>query len=320
MTMIGNGSKPMHCLTFDVEEHFQVSAFESPMRRRHWDQFASRVERNTDKVLDLLGKRNLHATFFVLGWVAERHPDLIRRIARGGHEVASHGYAHELITTQTPAHFREDVRRAKRTLEDLIGEPILGYRAPSFTITSETTWALPILVEEGHVYDSSVFPIFHDRYGLPGANPWCHRLETDAGPLWEVPPSTVRIAGIQLPVAGGGYFRLYPFRLLHWLLTRVEATGHPLVMYLHPWELDPEQPKMSGPLLSRFRHYVNLHKTEERLVRLLQGSCFGPIREAIAPIARMRTKPVGAVAGDSLPSCDDDLQPESALLAGKLAK
>lgn len=320
MTMTGNGSKPMHCLTFDVEEHFQVSAFESPMRRRHWDQFSSRVERNTERILDLLGKRNLRATFFVLGWVAERHPDLIRRIARGGHEVASHGYAHELITTQTPAQFREDIRRAKRTLEDLIGEPILGYRAPSFTITSETIWALPILVEEGHVYDSSVFPIFHDRYGLPGANPWCHRLETDAGPLWEVPPSTVRIAGIRLPVAGGGYLRLYPFRLLHWLLSRVEATGHPLVMYFHPWELDPEQPKMSGPLLSRFRHYVNLSKTEERLVRLLQGSCFGPIREAIAPIARMRFKPVGPVASDSLPSCNDDLQPESALLAGKLAK
>lgn len=320
MTTTGNGSKQMHCLTFDVEEHFQVSAFESPMRRRHWDQIASRVERNTERILDLLGKRDLRATFFVLGWVAERHPDLIRRIARGGHEVASHGYAHELITTQTPAQFREDVRRAKRTLEDLIGEPILGYRAPSFTITSETIWALPILVEEGHMYDSSVFPIFHDRYGLPGANPWCHRLETDAGPLWEVPPSTVRIAGIQLPVAGGGYFRLYPFRLLHWLLARVEATGHPLVMYLHPWELDPEQPKMSGPLLSRFRHYVNLHKTEDRLVRLLQGSCFGPVREAIAPIARMRIKPVGAVVGNSLPSCNNGSQPESVLLAGELAK
>jgi len=320
MTTTGNGTNLMHCLTFDVEEHFQVSAFESPMRRRHWDQFGSRVERNTERILDLLGKRDLRATFFVLGWVAERHPDLIRRIARGGHEVASHGYAHELITTQTPAQFREDVRRAKRTLEDLIGEPILGYRAPSFTITSETIWALPILVEEGHRYDSSVFPIFHDRYGLPGANPWCHRVETDARPLWEVPPSTVRIAGIQLPVAGGGYFRLYPFRLLHWLLTRVEATGHPLVMYLHPWELDPEQPKMSGPLLSRFRHYVNLHKTEDRLVRLLQGSCFGPIREAIAPIARMRIKPVGSVAGDSLPSGNNGSQPESALLAGELAK
>ncbi|MGH7229503.1 MAG: XrtA system polysaccharide deacetylase [Nitrospiraceae bacterium] len=279
----------MHCLTFDVEEHFQVSAFESPMRRRHWDQSESRVERNTVKILELLGQRDMRATFFVLGWVAKRHPNLVQRIARSGHEIASHGYSHELITTQTPTQFREDVRRAKQILEDLIGEPVLGYRAPSFTITSETTWAFPIIVEEDYAYDSSVFPIMHDRYGLPGANPWCHRLVTDAGPLWEVPPSTVNVAGIRLPISGGGYFRLYPFRLLHWLLKRVEATGQPLVMYFHPWELDPEQPKMSGPLLSRFRHYVNLHKTEERLVRLLQDFRFGPIREVVGPIAQVQS-------------------------------
>lgn len=312
MTMIRNRTKPINCLTFDVEEHFQVAAFESPMRRRHWDQFGSRVERNTERILELLGKRNCRATFFMLGWVAERHPDLVRRIARSSHEIASHGYAHELITTQTPVQFREDVKRAKRILEDLIGEPVLGYRAPSFTVTSETTWALQILVEEGYAYDSSVFPIYHDRYGLPGANPWYHRLVTDAGPLWEVPPSTVKIAGVRLPVAGGGYFRLYPFRLLRWLLTKVEAAGQPVVMYLHPWELDPEQPKMSGPFLSRFRHYVNLHKTEERLVRLLQDICFGPICEAIAPIRQMHLERLGSLVGRSLPSRNNGRQAGSA--------
>jgi len=276
-----------NCLTFDIEEHFQVSAFESPMRRRHWDRFESRVERNTEKILELLRKRDVRATFFVLGWVAERHPDLVRRIAREGHEVASHGYAHELITTQTQDQFQEDVRRAKGILEDLIGEKVLGYRAPSFTITRETIWALTILVEEGHVYDSSVFPIFHDRYGMPGAYPWVHEVATEAGVIWEIPLSTVSLGGFRMPIAGGGYFRLFPYNLLRQLLGRVQAQGQPLVMYLHPWELDPDQPRMNGSLVSRFRHYVNLHKTEERLVSLLHEFAFGPIRETIQSVREL---------------------------------
>jgi len=266
--------KQTHCLTFDVEEHFQVSAFDSPMRRRHWDQFESRVERNTEKLLDLLAASNVRATFFVLGWVAERHPGLVRAIAREGHEVASHGYAHELVTVQTPATFREDVRKAKVLLEDLLGLPVLGYRAPSFTITQDTIWALRILVEEGYLYDSSIFPILHDRYGMPGANPLCHRLSTEVGPLWEIPPSTVKIVGLQVPIAGRGYFRLFPYPLLRQLLKRVEAKGHPLVIYLYPWELDPDQPRMQGPLLSRYRQYINLHKTEDRLIHLLRDFRF----------------------------------------------
>jgi polysaccharide deacetylase family protein (PEP-CTERM system associated) len=282
-----------HCLTFDIEEHFQVSAFDSPMRRRHWHQFESRVERNTEKLLDLLAASNVRGTFFVLGWVAERHPGLVRAIALGGHEVASHGYAHELITVQTPARFREDVRRAKEILEDLIGAPVLGYRAPSFTITLDTIWALRILVEEGYRYDSSIFPILHNQYGMPGANPFCHRLSTEVGPLWEIPPSTVKIVGLRIPIAGGGYFRLFPYPLLRQLLKKVEGTGHPLVIYLHPWELDPDQPRMRGPLLSPFRQYINLHKTLDRLIHLLSEFRFAPISEVIPQInqlSRQRTR------------------------------
>jgi polysaccharide deacetylase family protein (PEP-CTERM system associated) len=270
-----------HCLSFDIEEHFQVSAFESPIRRRHWDSFESRVERNTDIILRILDGKRYKATFFMLGWVAERHPRLVRKLVAEGHEVASHGYSHELITAQTPARFREDVRRAKRIIEDAAGVAVYGYRAPSFSITTETRWALPILVEEGYAYDSSVFPIFHDRYGIPGANPVCHPIDTSSGALWELPPSTVQILGVRVPVAGGGYFRVFPYALLKVMLRMVEADGHSLVIYLHPWELDPSQPRMQGPALSRFRHYLNLRKTEARLTRLLEDFSFGPLRDFV---------------------------------------
>lgn len=273
-----------HCLSFDIEEHFQVSNFASTIPRGDWERLESRVERNVYRILDLLSNRSVRATFFVLGWVAERHPQLIRRLAAAGHEVASHGYGHQLVTEQRPAVFRDDVRKAKAVLEDIIGQPVLGYRAPSFTIKSETQWALPILVEEGYVYDSSIFPVIHDRYGMPGAVPWCHEISTTSGILWEVPPSTYGILGGRFPVAGGGYFRLVPYSLLRLMLRRVVATGNPLVMYLHPWELDPEQPRMDGPLFSRFRHYLNIEKTEPRLRALLSDFRFGPVRDAIVPI------------------------------------
>ncbi len=280
----------IHCMTFDIEEHFHVSAFDSPMRRRHWNQFESRVQRTTERLLDILVKENVRATFFVLGWVAERHPELVRRIAQMGHEVASLGYSHELISAQTPQQFREDVRKAKTVLENILAQPVLGYRAPNFTITDETSWALRILVEEGYFYDSSVSPnlplllIGPDRNGKPAADGSCHCLSTDAGTLWEILPSTVQIAGVRMSVAGDGSFRLLPYGLLLRSLKRVETDGHPLVMCLRSWELDPEQPRMHGPLLSRFRHYVNLHKTEDRLIHLLNEFSFGPIRQAIAPM------------------------------------
>ncbi len=276
---------PIHCLTFDIEEHFQVTAFDSPMRRRHWNQFESRVQGTTERLLAILEKEHSRATFFVLGWVAERHPRLVYAIAQHGHEVASHGYAHELITVQTPARFREDVRRAKGILEDLIGAPVLGYRAPSFTITREMSWALPILVEEGYIYDSSIsptLPIGPHRNGKPGTDGLCQTLPTDAGTLWEIPPSTLQLAGVRMSIAGNEFFRLLPYGLFLRLLKRVESDGQPLVMCLRSWELDPDQPRMHGPLLSRFRHYVNIHKTEGRLVHLLREFRFVPIRDTIA--------------------------------------
>ena len=279
--------RPIHCLSFDVEEHFQVSAFWSDERRQQWDQCESRVERNTRLLADLLATHGMKATFFVLGWIAERHPDLVKSLAAQGHEVASHGYGHQLIFNQTPNEFRDDVRRAKNILEDLISQPVAGYRAPSFSIVRSTEWALQVLVEEGYAYDASIFPIVHDRYGIPGASLDCQQLETSSGSIWEIPPSTVEIMGVKLPVAGGGYFRLIPYPILRLFLRKIEREGRPLVMYFHPWEFDPFQPRMQGSWVSKFRHYNNLHKTETRLVSLLNDFKFAPIREVIEPVSRL---------------------------------
>lgn len=269
----------MHCLTFDIEEHFQVSRFDSPIRRRHWAAFESRVTPNTCKLLELLSRYHTRATFFVLGWVAERHPGLIKQIIECGHEIASHGYAHELVTAQTPELFRADVRKAKQLLEDLTGQPIQGYRAPGFTITRETLWALPILAEEGYTYDSSVVPIRHDHCGIPSADPWPHLRQTASGPIWEVPPSTSNLGGLRLPIAGGSYFRLLPFPLVCRLLQRIARQGRPLVVYFHAWELDPHQPHMEGTFLSRLFHYRNLDKMEYRIASLMNTFPFAPIAE-----------------------------------------
>ncbi|MDH4328994.1 MAG: DUF3473 domain-containing protein [Nitrospira sp.] len=274
----------VHALSFDVEEHFQVAAFWSDERRRNWESYESRVERNVEKILALLSLHGVQATFFVLGWVALRHPNLVKAIVRQGHEIASHGFSHEMIISQQPSEFREDIRKSKEIIEDITGRAVHGYRAPSFTITPQTQWALEVLVEEGYLYDSSIFPIRHDRYGMPGANPWCHRIETQAGPLWEVPPSTLKVGPIRVPIAGGGYFRLYPYPVLRRLLILAAADGHPLIMYLHPWELDPDQPRMAGSFVSKFRHYLNLQKTEARLHQLLTDFMFATIREAVEAI------------------------------------
>ena len=277
----------MNVLTIDVEEYFHVSAFEGVIATADWDRHESRVEETTMRLLDRLAEAGSAATFFVLGWVAERHPSLIRAIRNAGHEIASHGYGHQVLTALTPEQFRADVRRSKAILEDVSGEPVRGYRAPSFTIMEETLWALRILVEEGYAYDSSIFPIWHDRYGIPGANPHYHRLVTSSGPIWEIPPSTAKLGAMRVPVAGGGYFRLWPYGLLRRWLRRIERDGHPLVVYLHPWEIDPDQPRVKGAVLSRCRHYLNLNKTETRLVRLLKDFRFGPVCEAIAPIRHL---------------------------------
>jgi len=275
--------RPIHCLSFDVEEHFQVSAFWSDSRRQEWDRYESRVERNTRLLAELLAMHGMKATFFVLGWVAERHPELVKSLVAQGHEVASHGYGHELVTTQSPERFRQDVRVAKEILEDLTGSPVVGYRAPSFSITSETAWALSILVEEGYTYDSSIYDRF--RRAEVESRPSCgFEIVTPAGRIWEVPPSTLQILGFQIPVAGGGYFRLFPYAASRSFLRRLERQGAKLVMYLHPWEFDPQQPRMDGSWLSQFRHYLNLHKTEERLISLLEDFQFGSIAQVMRPL------------------------------------
>jgi polysaccharide deacetylase family protein (PEP-CTERM system associated) len=271
----------VHCLTFGVEEHFQISRFDSPMRRRHWNSYESRVAANIARVLELLDEHHTRATFFVLGWVAERRPELVKTIAACGHEIASYGYNHELVTAQTPDLFREDAKKAKVILEDLTGRPVQGYRAPGFAITSETSWALPILVEEGYTYDSSILPVREDHGGIPGSWPWSHLRETSAGPIWEVPPTTARMAGMRWLIAGGPYFRLLPFWLLKVLLQGNSRDSHGLVMYFHAWEFDRNHPRMEGPFLSQLLHYLHFHQTEKRLSSLLKQFAFAPIRDQI---------------------------------------
>ena len=275
----------VNAMTVDVEDYFQVSAFDAVVPRTDWDRLESRVEANTDRLLQTFDDARVTATFFVLGWVAERFPALVKRIAAARHEVGSHGYAHRLIYDQTQDAFRDDVRRAKGTLEALTGRLVEGYRAPSFSITSRSLWALDVLLGEGHRYDASIFPIRHDRYGIPGAPRHPHVLQRERGSLIEAPGSTVRVGGMNLPVAGGGYFRILPYAWTRWGIGRLNASEHrPAIFYLHPWEIDPAQPRLSAGWLSRFRHYRNLDKTECRLRRLLRDFRFAPLREMLLDV------------------------------------
>jgi polysaccharide deacetylase family protein (PEP-CTERM system associated) len=281
-----------NAMTVDVEDYFHVSNFEGTVSRDSWATRESRVEANTDRLLELFAAAEVTATFFVLAWVAERAPALVARIAAAGHELASHGYAHRLVYDQTRAAFRDDVRRAKTIIEDAGGQAVHGYRAPSFTVTRRSMWALEVLAEEGYTYDSSIFPIHHDRYGIPDADRHAFIVATPAGRLVEVPASTVRVAGANLPIGGGGYFRLLPYWWTSWGIARVNrAEGRPTVFYLHPWEIDPAQPRLPAPLGARVRHYRNLHLTESRLRRLMQRFAFGTMAELIAsvPLSPPRT-------------------------------
>ncbi len=273
----------VNAMSIDVEDYFHVSVFDGLVPRAAWDRMESRVVANTDRVLAIFDEFEVRATFFVLGWVGERHPDLVRRIAARGHEVASHGYAHRLIYDQTRSAFRDDVRRAKALLEDASGRRVSGYRAPSYSITPRSLWALDILLEEGHEYDASIFPIRHDRYGIPVSGRAPYVLERGRGSLVEVPGSTTRVGPLNLPVAGGGYFRLLPYRWTSWGLSRINRLERrPAVFYLHPWELDPDQPRLHAGRLGRFRHYRNLAETAGRLRRLLTDFRFGPVAALVA--------------------------------------
>ena len=273
---------PTNAFSVDVEDYFQVAALAPAIPRESWPKWESRVERNTDRMLGLLEECGIRGTFFVLGWIAERQPALVRRIAAAGHEIASHGYSHQLIYTQNPAEFRAETVRSKHLLEDLSGTAVLGYRAASFSITQRSLWALDVLAELGFRYDSSIFPIRHDRYGIPGATEEPGPVTAPSGAtLIEFPMCVARWCGVRVPVSGGGYFRLLPFPITRWGLRQINAKGRPFTFYLHPWELDPEQPRVAVSRLSRFRHYTNLHRCEERLRQLLAEFSFAPMREVL---------------------------------------
>jgi polysaccharide deacetylase family protein (PEP-CTERM system associated) len=270
-----------NALTIDVEDYYHVSAFESVIPVDAWEGYESRVERNTMRFLEIFDAHSVKATFFVLGWVAERHPELVRTLAAQGHEVASHGYSHRRIYTQTPGVFRAETQRSKQLLEDCIGRPIRGYRAATYSITRQNLWALDILEEAGFAYDSSIFPIHHDLYGIPDYPRFCHRLETHPG-LVEFPLSTLRFGTKTLPIAGGGYFRLFPYAVTRCGIGQLNRRERqPAVVYLHPWEIDPGQPRIAASRLSRFRHYLNLDRTEVKLHRLLQDFAFAPMAEVL---------------------------------------
>ncbi|TBW51574.1 DUF3473 domain-containing protein [Marinobacter halodurans] len=274
--------RPVNALTVDVEDYFQVAALAEAVSRDAWDTMEYRVEANTDCLLARFEKHGIRATFFTLGWVAERSPALVRRIQAAGHEIASHGYSHQLIYNQTPDVFRDETRRSKRILEDITGEPVTGYRAASYSITQRSRWALDILAEEGFTWDSSIFPVHHDRYGMPGTPRWPHRLKTDDGhELAEFPLSTLQFPGYTLPIAGGGYFRLFPYWFSQWGLGQINRQQQPFVFYLHPWEVDPGQPRLKVKWLSRFRHYNNLEICEARLEKLLRRFRFAAMSDVL---------------------------------------
>jgi polysaccharide deacetylase family protein (PEP-CTERM system associated) len=288
----------VNAMSVDVEDYYQVSAFDRVVSRAKWGSFDSRVVRNTERLLELFDRHGARATFFVLGWTAERFPSLVRHIASRGHEVASHGYDHQLIYTLTPEQFRTDVRAAKATLEDSVGTAVLGYRAPSFSVIESTLWAIDVLIEEGYQYDASVFPIRHDRYGIPDAPRHSYRIDRPAGTLIEIPASTVRVARMNMPIAGGGYFRLSPYSWTRWGIRRVNrAERAPVVFYLHPWEIDPEQPRLAVGATTRLRHYVGLDRTIDRLSRLLTDFRF----DSIASILKMAPSTSNVALGPADP-------------------
>ncbi|NMG33066.1 DUF3473 domain-containing protein [Azoarcus sp. TTM-91] len=263
-----------NALTIDVEDYFQVSALAPHFPRQEWDAVPCRVEQNVDLILSLLQERDAKATFFTLGWVAERYPHLVRRIADAGHEVASHGYGHERASAQTPEAFLADISLAKAVLEDIVGEPVKGYRAPSFSIGKSNLWAHECIARAGYSYSSSVYPVKHDHYGIPDAPRFPYRLESG---LMEIPVTTMRLLGRNWPAGGGGYFRLLPYAVSRWQIAKVnEDDRRPAIFYFHPWEVDPEQPRVpEATAKTRFRHYVNLDRTAERLRRLLADFSWG---------------------------------------------
>jgi polysaccharide deacetylase family protein (PEP-CTERM system associated) len=269
----------LNALTIDLEDYYQVANFEHFIPIESWGNMESRIERNCDKILSILDEFNVKATFFVLGWIAERHPILVRKIFNEGHEIASHGFNHKMIHKQTDRSFYNDIRKAQIILEDITGHHVKGYRAPTFSINNSTLWALDILHENGYLYDSSIFPINHDRYGIPEADRFPHIIKLKAAnTIKEFPPSTLRVFGYNIPIGGGGYLRLFPIQFLTWGIKQInKREKQPAIIYLHPWEFDPDQPRIPVKLASRFRHYINLSTTENKLRHLLNNFNFTTI-------------------------------------------
>jgi polysaccharide deacetylase family protein (PEP-CTERM system associated) len=273
----------LNAFSVDVEDYFQVAALASANPVESWPTREYRVEANTEVILKLCAEKNVRGTFFILGWVAEKSPQLVKRIAAAGHEIACHGFSHQLIYRQTQAVFREETLRAKRFLEDVLGKAVTGYRAASFSITRDSLWALDVLIDAGFEYDSSVFPIRHDRYGIPGASPEPGKIVAPSQrSLVEFPMSAAKFFGVQVPVSGGGYFRILPYWVTRAGLKQInQQAGRPFTFYLHPWEVDPGQPRFNVSAFSRFRHYTNLDKCENRLRRVLGDFSFGTMREVL---------------------------------------
>jgi polysaccharide deacetylase family protein (PEP-CTERM system associated) len=272
----------LNAMTVDVEDYFHASAFDRVVSRASWDELESRVVSNTHRLLDLFSAHDVRATFFVLGWVADRFPALVRDIAARGHELASHGQHHQLVYMLTPDQFREDVRRAKSTIEQLTGAAVRGYRAPSFSIIKQSLWALDVLIEEGHTYDASIFPIRHDRYGIPDAPRAPHVIQRSAGSIVEFPSSTIRVGDANYPIAGGGYFRLFPYAATQWGIARVNTNDRePVMLYVHPWEVDPEQPRLPASRTTQLRHLVGLNTTLEKLGRVMNDFSFGTVSQVL---------------------------------------
>lgn len=273
----------VNALSIDVEDYYQVENFKHLIPEHDWVNCESRVEANTSTILQILDTFQVRATFFVLGWLAERHGGLVQLIHKQGHEVASHGYGHNLIYNSKPEHFRDDVSKSKKILEDLTGDCVLGYRAPSYSITRRSLWAIDILIEAGFKYDSSIFPIIHDRYGIPSAQRFPHKLRgCDGQCLEEFPPTTFKLFGITVPVSGGGYFRFFPYSLTKWAFKWINHREQkPFIFYLHPWEFDPGQPRIKTDMLRHIRHYCNIEKTEVRFKKLLSDFKFDTVKRIL---------------------------------------
>jgi len=284
-------------MTVDVEDYFHVSVFDGLVPRHAWNDMESRVCANTERLLQLFDDEQIQGTFFILGWVAEQFPSLVRQIAAQGHEIASHGFAHRLVYDMTRRAFRDDVRSAKALLESVAGVPVSGYRAPSYSVTPRSLWALDVLMDEGFVYDSSIFPIHHDRYGIPVSPRHPYVLSRPPASIVEAPGSTVKWGPFNLPVGGGGYFRILPYGWTRWGIRRLnEFEKLPAIFYLHPWEIDPDQPRLSAGRLSRFRHYRNLEKTEDRLRALLREFRFSTMMSLLHGQIREMRAEVGAAS------------------------